>query len=101
MSVMTMEILLCSALGILFLVSALPKLHHPKGFMLAVLEYRVLPPRLSRFYARLVPPLEFFLALLLLTGTAVRSAAAVTSVLLLSFIIGASINRARGRDLDC
>ena len=59
-------------LGIIFLTSAVPKLRHPKGFVLAVLEYRVLPPRLSWYYARLVPPLEFLLALLLLSGTAVR-----------------------------
>jgi Methylamine utilisation protein MauE len=68
--VMGMEVLRSTALGIIFLASAVPKLHHPKGFVLAVLEYRILPLRLSWFYARLLPPLEFLLALLLLTGTA-------------------------------
>ncbi len=101
MSVMSMEVILSTALAITFLASAVPKLRHPKGFVLAVLEYRVLPPRLSWFYARLIPPLEFLLALLLLTGTAVRSAAAVVSLLLLSFIAAVGINLARGRDLDC
>src|SRR5436305_10915201 len=101
MSIMSMEILLSTVLGIIFLVSSLPKLHHPKGFILAVLEYRILPARLSWFYARLLPPLEFLLALLLLTGTAVRSAAVVMSMLLLSFIAAVGINLTRGRDLDC
>ncbi len=101
MSVTGTEVLLSIVLGILFLASAVPKLHHPKGFVLAVLEYRILPPRLSWFYARLLPPLEFLLALLLLTGTAVRSAAIVTAVLLLSFIAAVGINLTRGRDLDC
>jgi len=101
MSVMVIEALLSITLGIIFLASAVPKLRHPKGFILAALEYRVLPPRLSWFYARLVPPLEFLLALLLLTGTALRSAAIVISVLLLSFIVAVGINLARGRDLDC
>lgn len=101
MIVVGLEILLSIALGIIFLASAVPKLRHPRGFILAVLEYRVLPPRLSWFYGRLLPPLEFLLALLLLTGTAVRTAAAILSALLLSFIAAIGFNLARGRDLDC
>ncbi len=101
MIIMGMEVLLSTVLGIIFLASAVPKLRHPKGFVLAVLEYRVLPPHLGWFYARVIPPLEFLVALLLLTGIAVRSAAAVLSPLLLSFIVAVGINLARGRDLDC
>jgi uncharacterized membrane protein YphA (DoxX/SURF4 family) len=101
MNIIGIEVILSATLGIIFLASAVPKMRHPKGFILAVLEYRVLPPRLSWLYARLLPPLEFLLALLLLTGTAVRSASAIMSVLLLSFIAAVSINLARGRDLDC
>src|ERR1051326_5866722 len=94
-----MKILLSGVLGIVFLAAAIPKLRHPRGFVLAVLEYRVLPTGLSWFYARLIPPLEFLLALLLLTGTAVLSAAIVTLLLLLSFIAAVGINLVRGRDL--
>ncbi|GAC1350709.1 MAG: hypothetical protein NVS4B9_33540 [Ktedonobacteraceae bacterium] len=101
MSVMLIKVLLSTALGIIFLASAAPKLHHPKGFVLAVMEYRVLPLGLSRFYAYLVPPLELLTALLLLTGIAVRSAAVVLSVLLLSFITAVGINLFWGRDIDC
>lgn len=101
MSILGMEVLLSIVLGIIFLTAAIAKLRNPKGFVLAVLEYRVLPPYFSWFYARLVPPLEFLLALLLLTGTAMRSGAIVVSMLLLSFIIAIGINLARGRDLDC
>ncbi len=88
-------------LGVIFMASAIPKLRHPNGFVLVVLEYRILPPRLGRPFARLVPPLELFIALLLLSGIAVRLAGAVTSLLLLSFIVAIAINMARGRDLDC
>jgi hypothetical protein len=86
---------------LVFLASAIPKLRHPKGFILTVLEYRVLPPALGQLYARLLPPLELPLALLLVTGAAVQSAAIVTSLLLISFVPGAGVNLARGRDLDC
>jgi putative oxidoreductase len=101
MSIIGVEVILSITLGIIFLASAIPKLRHPKGFILAALEYRVLPSRLSWLYARLLPPLEFLLALLLLTGTAVRSATVIVSLLLLSFIAAVAINLARGRDLDC
>jgi uncharacterized membrane protein YphA (DoxX/SURF4 family) len=101
MSIIRMTVLLSIALGLIFLASAIPKLRYPRGFILAVLEYRVLPQRLSWFYARLVPPLEFLTALLLLTGAALRPASVIVSLLLLSFIVAVSINLARGRDLDC
>ena len=101
MNVMTLQILLSVTLALIFLASAIPKLRHPKGFILAVLEYRVLPTRLSWLYARLLPPLELLLALLLLSGAAVRLAAIALSLLLLSFMIAISINLTRGRNLDC
>jgi uncharacterized membrane protein YphA (DoxX/SURF4 family) len=101
MNLMSLQVLLSVALALIFLASAVPKLRHPRGFILAVLEYRVLPTRLSWFYARLLPPLELLLGLLLLSGTAVRSTAIVLALLLLSFMIAMSINLARGRNLDC
>ena len=94
-------LLLSIGLSIVFLASAVPKLRHPKGFILAVLEYRILPARLSWGYGRVLPPLELLLALLLLSGTAVRLAALVGSLLLLSFLLAVGINVARGRTLDC
>jgi hypothetical protein len=43
MSIIGIEAILSVLLGVIFLTSALPKLRHPRGFVLAVLEYRVLP----------------------------------------------------------
>jgi putative oxidoreductase len=88
-------------LGGTFLVSALPKLRHPKGFVLTVLEYRILPPYLSKLYGTFIPPLEFVLALFALTGMMLRFAAIIMSFLLFSFIVAISVNIKRGRDLDC
>lgn len=101
MSNAIIEIVLNSILGLVYLASAIPKLRYPKSFVLAVLEYRVLPQSLGRLYARLVPPLELLVALLSLTGTAVRFAAVAMALLLISFIVAIVINKARGRDLDC
>ena len=84
-----------------FLFSALPKLRNPKGFILTVLEYRILPPYLSRLYAAFIPPLEFTVALFSLTGIMLRLAAIIMSFLLLSFVVAISVNIKRGRNLDC
>ncbi len=97
----SIEAVLSLVIGLIFLAAAIPKLRRPKAFVLAVLEYRVLSPPLSRIYARLLPPLELLTGLLLLSGTAVRLSAAVVSILLISFVAGVGINVARGRDLDC
>jgi hypothetical protein len=88
-------------LGGVFVSAALPKLRHPKGFLLTVLEYRILPEGASRLYARLVPPFELLAALLLFAGVAVRPIALLLGLLLISFLIAVGINLARGRDLDC
>lgn len=101
MDIMVVEGVISVGLGLIFVASAIPKLRHPKGFAVAVLAYDVLPPRLARLYAWLVPSLELLVALLLMAGTAARSAAVIASLLLLSFMIAIGLNIARGRDLDC
>jgi hypothetical protein len=97
----SIEVLLCFVLGVIFISSSVPKLRNPRGFVLIVLEYRILPPSIAFLYGRVLPPLEFLLALLLFTGTMVYLAAIVTGLLLVSFIVAMSMNIVRGRDLDC
>ncbi len=88
-------------LGGTFLISALPKLRNPKGFTLTVLEYRILPPYLSKLYGMFLPALEFTLALWTITGIMLRFATIIMSFLLFSFIVAISINIKSGRDLAC
>jgi uncharacterized membrane protein YphA (DoxX/SURF4 family) len=98
---MIIRVLLAMGLGSVFLTSAVPKMRHPKNFMLAVIEYRILPFTLSRLFALILPALELLIALLLVTGTFVRFAALAYAFLMLSFVIGVSVNIRRGRDLRC
>ena len=95
------KIMVSLVLGGTFLVSALPKLRNPKGFILTVLEYRILPPYLSKLYGAFIPPLEFAVAIFAFTGIILRFTAIVMSFLLFSFIVAISVNIKRGRDLDC
>jgi uncharacterized membrane protein YphA (DoxX/SURF4 family) len=99
---MTIFVLVLSfLLGGTFLVSAWPKLRHPKGFILTVLEYRILPPRLSKIYGTYIPTLEFAIALFALTGIMLRFVAIIMSFLLSSFMVAIGVNLKRGRNLDC
>lgn len=96
-----LRIALALILGATFIVGALPKIRHPRQFAVAVLEYRLLPPNLGRLIARVLPRLELFTALLLLTGTSPRLAATLAALLLGSFILGVVVNLRRGRAIDC
>jgi uncharacterized membrane protein YphA (DoxX/SURF4 family) len=94
-------LVLSVGLGTVFLRSSLPKLRNPRGFILGVVDYQVLPLGLAEAYGRVVPPLECLLGLMLLTGIAPRAAATVAALLLFSFMIGILINVVRGRSPDC
>lgn len=98
---MVAETLLALLLGLVFLASAVPKLRYPKGFVLTVLQYQVLPPSLGERYARALPSLESLAAVLLLSGTAGRAASFLAALLLLSFCVGVAINLVRGRGVAC
>jgi uncharacterized membrane protein YphA (DoxX/SURF4 family) len=96
-----LPIVLCALLGTVFVASAAPKLRHPKGFILTVLEYRMFPPRAGRIVAQVLPPLELFVGLLLLTGSALRLATMLAALLLCGFVLGIAVNLRRGRLIDC
>ncbi len=97
----TLAVVVNLLLGGIFLVSSLSKLHHPKSFVLTVLEYRILPPYFSKLYAIFLPPAEFFIAFFALTGLMLRLTAITMSFLLLSFIVAIGVNIKRGRQLNC
>jgi hypothetical protein len=59
------EAVLSFVLGSMFVVSSTPKLRRPKSFLMTVLTYEVLPLRVSRVYASVVPPVELLLGVLL------------------------------------
>lgn len=85
-----------------FLAAAAGKLADRRRFVQVVLAYKVLPQRLARLYAAVVPWIEAIVGLLLLLGLATNVAAVIGGVLLLSFIVAVGLNVARGRtELDC
>lgn len=88
-------------LGAVLLISGLGKLQDVSGFVIAVLEYEVLPRPLAILYARTLPVAEVACGLALVAGVLPVAIGAFAAVLLVSFLVGVSINLLRGRALDC
>lgn len=89
-------------LAAVFLTSALGKLRDRRAFAAIVLDYRILPRRWARRFAIVLPWLELALGLMLLLGLGTKVAAALSALLLLTFIIAMGVNLRRGRtDLSC
>lgn len=89
------------ALGLLFVVAALPKLADPPSFAHMIYNYRLLPGGLVNLAALVLPWLELLAGVALLLGVWSRSAASVIAVLLLVFMTAIAINLLRGNAIDC
>lgn len=87
--------------GVTFLASGASKLRDRRGFVFAVLEYRVLPAPLAIAYGRGLPLFELGCGAALVTGTWPKGVGVTAFGLLLSFVVAVSINLARGRRLEC
>lgn len=89
-------------LAAVFSISALRKQSNRRGFVVIVQRYEVLPGRWARYYATALPWIELAVGVMLLVGLGTKLAAALSGVLLLSFIVAVGINLLRGRQhLSC
>jgi hypothetical protein len=89
------------SLGIVFLLSVIPKLRQPRAFAQSVAAYDILPTRLSHLFAFVLIPLEAFLAIAFLTGWSVNLAMPLAAVVLVTFLAAVGINLRRGRTIAC
>lgn len=90
-----------AALGIVFIVAAVPKIADPPGFLHEVSNYRLIPGVATNAVALVLPWVEIFAGIALVIGFARRSAAVLTLALLAGFVVGLSINLARNHPVDC
>jgi uncharacterized membrane protein YphA (DoxX/SURF4 family) len=89
------------ALGVFFVVAALPKITDPPAFAHMIYNYRLLPGPLVNIAGLFLPWFELLAGLGLVLGIWRRTAAAWIGVLLLVFIAAISFNLARGNAIDC
>ena len=88
-------------LAVVWFFAAESKLGSPRTFLRAVRAYQATPEWLSNLIAYGLPVLELSLAVVLLFGVATRVAAAVSSTLLVVFLVGIVQAWGRGLKLDC
>ena len=88
-------------LGGVMLVAGLLKVTKPDVSARAVQAYQLLPFDLATYVGYGLPVLEVVIGLLLVLGLFTRTAAAISGVLLVAFIIGIASAWARGLNIDC
>jgi hypothetical protein len=89
------------ALGVVFVLSAIPKIADPPAFAHLIYNYRLLPGGLINAMALVMPWVELFVGAALILGVWKREAATVVGILLLVFMVAIGVNLARGHAVDC
>lgn len=89
------------ALGVFFVVAALPKIADPPSFAHMVYNYRLLPGPLVNPAALTLPWMELLMGVALVCGIWRRTAAWLVGALLVVFIAAISVNLLRGNAIDC
>jgi uncharacterized membrane protein YphA (DoxX/SURF4 family) len=88
-------------LGLVFLLYGLDKISQPDVFARSIANYRILPEVFINLMAVVLPWIEVLCGLLLIFGQWTRSAALVSGLLLVVFVIAVSITLVRGLDINC
>lgn len=89
------------ALGVIFIVAALPKIADPPSFAHMLYNYRIVPGSLLNLFALALPWFELLLGVALVLGLWRRTAALLVGALLVAFILGIGWNLLRGNSIDC
>jgi putative oxidoreductase len=89
------------ALGVFFIVAALPKIADPPSFAHMIYNYRLVPGPLVNITALALPWAELLMGVALICGIWRRTAAVLVGVLLVVFIVAISVNLLRGNAIDC
>jgi uncharacterized membrane protein YphA (DoxX/SURF4 family) len=89
------------ALGLFFVVAALPKLVDPPSFAHMIYNYRLVPGTFVNVMALAMPWLELLIGLALVLDIWTRTSASLVGALLLVFIAAISVNLARGNAIEC
>lgn len=89
------------ALGLVFVVAALPKIADPPGFAKSIWMYQICPAWTIHPAALVLPWIELFCGMALCLGLWVRAATAMIAALLLAFTVAIVINLVQWHPVDC
>jgi uncharacterized membrane protein YphA (DoxX/SURF4 family) len=89
------------ALGVIFVVAALPKIVDPPSFAHMIYNYKIMPWALINPMALIMPWIELLSGLALILGIWKGTARTIIAAMLLVFIFAISFNLMRGNPIDC
>lgn len=88
-------------LGVFFLLAAIGKAAEPALFAKEIANYAIVPEPMINLVALFLPWTELVVSIFLIFGIRLKSSAAITSILLIIFIIAVGSAMARGLDINC
>lgn len=88
-------------LGGIFIWSGVMKIVDPLGFAQNIAHYNLFPQTISFFLGLILPWIELFCGLFLITGLFLQASSFLLSALLFSFIILIGTTILRGVNIDC
>jgi hypothetical protein len=89
------------ALGVIFVVAALPKIVDPPSFAHMIYNYRIVPGPLVNLAALTMPWIELLSGLALILGIWRGTARTIIAAMLVVFIVAIGINLLRNNSIDC
>jgi uncharacterized membrane protein YphA (DoxX/SURF4 family) len=88
-------------LGIIFIYASAGKLFRPEEFAIAIAKYKFVPVYFDYIMAIILPWVEFFTGILLITGIFKKASSLLASISLIAFLIALTSAFARGLDISC
>ncbi|MCX6159386.1 MAG: DoxX family membrane protein [Ignavibacteriae bacterium] len=88
-------------LGVIFIYASVGKLFRPEDFAKAILRYEFLPVYFVNIMAIVMPWVEFFTGVLLITGIFKKASSLLAGISLIVFLTALISAFARGLDISC
>lgn len=88
-------------LGFVFIAAAIDKIALPDAFAKSIDHYQIIPLVLINIFALTLPWLELIVGLFLIFGIRLRASAAITTALLIVFIVAIFSAMVRGLNIEC
>jgi uncharacterized membrane protein YphA (DoxX/SURF4 family) len=88
-------------LGSIFIWASWDKIFDPQGFVRIIENYRLLPSLLIQPVALVLPWVEMFSGITLISGYLIKGSAMIINILTTIFIIAIGINMFRGLNIHC
>jgi len=94
-------LILRALLGLIFIYASVGKIIHPEKFVQVLINYRLFPDISLNLIAIILPWLELFTGLSLLTGVFLEGGLIWSNILLMAFFLAIFINFLRGLNIEC